>query len=698
MKKIFKLLLWLLVLILIIVFVGGFIFLKTFDLNKYKSFAENLVYEQTGRKLSLDGEAGLKISLIPTVVLRDVSLSNAPWAEPESMIEVKSVEVSMDVLPLLKKQLVINTIDLVNPKVNLAINKEGVPNWDFVPVNASNKQNVAKSGAGDKSSVSAAKTAAALGIVAKHLQIEKGVIVYNDLQSGNVSNVKINSLNLLSAGMDDNINLDFAVEYNGEVISGKAQVGSINSVLQNYSDFPVKADVKAFGVTVQADLKANNLLQDVSFLGNLKVSNPSGNFNAPNIKLDTDVSGSLKEIKAVINQLNVAGNVVKGMATVDLEQAKPFIDVNLSSNLINLQTLTMPVKTSFVLPLMPSAYAASFVPDTTVDLKALNSVNAKAKLDVGQLIIDDNFSVENLNLSAVLKDGVLNLKPIKLQTGGGTINAEASINVNGNVFDVDLTGKNIVLQNMLKQLALSDNSSFGIKSGGDTNVRIKLSGKGATVRKMVESLNGQVIAVVGESKIQTGSLKFLSGNFITQILNSLNLKTAQDMSLKCAVVRSDIAGGKAQFPKGIVFNAKQMVIVGDGTLNLENDKLNFMLHPFNNRLTDTNIAQAITSLLKISGTVQNPKITLDNSSVIKNVVGVAAAGPAYLGSQVLLDGDTSPCYTALQKTEYQNMFSAPSGAKATGQGIYQGTNELINDSVELLTDKAKDVLKMFKKK
>lgn len=53
MKKFFKFI-GILFLVLIVALVGGgYYFIKNFDLNKYKSYAEDLVYKETGRKLAL---------------------------------------------------------------------------------------------------------------------------------------------------------------------------------------------------------------------------------------------------------------------------------------------------------------------------------------------------------------------------------------------------------------------------------------------------------------------------------------------------------------------------------------------------------------------------------------------------------------------------------------------------------------------
>ena len=103
-----KWLLGIVLLLVVVVVVGGYVFLKTFDLNKYKSYAEKIVYEQTGRKLAVKGDASLGVSLIPTLIINDVSLSNPSWAKNPQMAEIGSLELKFSLLPLLKKQVVVD--------------------------------------------------------------------------------------------------------------------------------------------------------------------------------------------------------------------------------------------------------------------------------------------------------------------------------------------------------------------------------------------------------------------------------------------------------------------------------------------------------------------------------------------------------------------------------------------------------------
>lgn len=725
MFKFIKILFTALFTIIIVAAVAVVVFIKTFDLNKYKPMIEKLVYDQTGRQLTLKGDAGLKISLIPTVVVNDISLSNAPWAANKNMVEAQSVEVSVSVLPLLHKEVVINNVNLVKPQIYLEKNKDGAANWEFSAPVADQKPDNESVKTSKEVTVQPEAVAAApilAGIFAKSFTISDASLIYDDKQASSLTNLTVNSFELTSESMDSNVNIAFDVVYNGEDITGTAVVGSINSLLQKAKEYPVKADVKAFGASAQVDAVLYDLFGDLSFKASLQANNPLGNFSAPEVTVDTDVSGNLQKITSVIKSLNVNGNVIFGTINADLSQAKPYVKADLQSKLINVETLTLTTKkTALAFNLIPAAQAAQFVPATPLDLQSLNLVNADAKLQISQLIVNKNLQVNDVVFSASLKNGVLTVNPLKLTAGDGQINGTLSVNGNNNNINVDVVGQNVILQNLWKELAVSDNKTFGIISGGKTNVKVKLSTKGTTLRQLAENIDGQVIAIVDKSVMQSGELKYLTGNFVSQLLKTLKLEKKQkNLELSCAVVRGDIKQGNVNFPKGIVFNSPQVMIVSNGTVNLKNDKIDLTISPFSGNLSDTNIAQAISSLVKIAGTIESPKIAIDESAVIKNIIGVATTGPAFLGSQLVLDVDPAPCYTALKGTEYQNMFPAPSGMKASSQQMYQDTGKAISDgvtmigdtakdgakaagdaateSIDMLTNTAKDVFNMFKRK
>ncbi|MBR6409389.1 MAG: AsmA family protein [Alphaproteobacteria bacterium] len=681
--------------------IGLVIFISQFDLNEYKPQIEKLVYDQTGRKLELKGDIGIKISLVPTLETKDVVLENAAWAGKKAMVEIKEADVTLGILPLLNKKVEIEEINIIEPVVNLSMNTDGTGNWVFEkpaaeeaqenkeqssekPQNAEIKEEPSKS-------VDAAAAPLLAGFVAKKLYIENGVLNYEDLKSKSKTNLKITLLELASEDMDSQVNLKYDVNYNGQDIKGTAIGDSITTLLKN-EPYKVVLSTKAYNANLKANAKLEDLMGDLKFNVSADILSPNGNFSLPKTSLIADVKGSLKQMSAAISKLDLGGNVITGNFNINLEGKKPAINGNIKSDLINVQTLKAEEKTA-MFSVVSVAAAASFVPNEKLDLSALNELTANIGFDVKKLILNEDISLDNLKGTADIKNGILNIKPFSFVAGGGNVSGNASIEAKNNALVINLDGKDIVAQNFLKSLDPKNESTFGFKSGGKTDLHIALKSSGETYPNIVENLDGQVLLVVGQSQLQAGALKYLKGGFISQLLSALSIEAKDPkMSLKCAVLRADFKDGKAKLPKGIVFDSKKMMVVGDGDVNLKNDKINISIKPFNGNLTDTNIAQAISSLVKISGTVSKPSIAIDTASVVKNVVGVAMTGPAFIGSQLLLDADQAPCYTALKNTVYKDMFEAPTGVKAGAQNVYQGTSDLVEGGINLITGTAGNVV------
>jgi hypothetical protein len=190
-----------------------------------------------------------------------------------------------------------------------------------------------------------------------------------------------------------------------------------------------------------------------------------------------------------------------------------------------------------------------------------------------------------------------------------------------------------------------------------------------------------------------GNIGVLKGDVVSQLLHTLNITKGNDeLNMNCAVVRADFKDKKAFFPNGIVVNADKFTIVADGNINLSNDGLSISIKPFAGKLTETNIAKALSSLVKLTGTIKNPKIGVDSANAIKTIVGVTTVGPVYLGAQMLLENDGSPCYTALAGTGYENRFPQPKNVvQSTGEDV----GKILNDSVGSVKDTTKSLINLL---
>lgn len=705
--------------LVLILGISAYIFVRNFDLNQYKSYVEDLATKQLGRKLVINGNASVGISLLPTLVVENVELANASWASQPQMVKVKSLDIQLSLLPLLHKQVVIDKLVLDQPKIYLEIAKDGKANWDFgtpaqkvdvekvlqennVALTSEKQEVIAK-----VNSESANPAAAALaGFAAKNVLVENGLVEYVDGKSAETLNLQIKRFNLSEESMDDDIAIKFDVVFNGQVISGMADLGSLNTLLDGQKSYPFSAALKAFGADLKANGTAENIMDNPKFAADVNLYNPAGNMGAPETTLKAHVTGDSKKVKADIALLNIVNNMVTGRVSADIAGKIPSINADLRSDKINLQNFSSNSNFAFEIPsLIGSAQASPLVPNTTVPYTDMTKVNAVVNLDIKKLVIQPGLEANNVIAKANLQNGLLKINPLQLNFGGGAIAGDLTVNANTKTVNINLNSSNVLLQNLYQEFQASGPGDFGVLSGGNTDLKVTLNASGATYRQLVQALNGQVIAIVNKSVVQTGNISFLTGNFVSQLLNALPFvqQGNEKINLQCAVVRADIGSGKAVFPKGIAVDSNQFKLVSDGNINLINDKIDFDIRPFSGKVVDTNVVQALSSFIKVRGTIENPKIAIDDKAALKSVVGVALTGPAYLGSK-LVDADPAPCYTALKGTAYQDKFPGPSKTQSATQDVYNGASDVVDTGVDAvkgtvkeLKNTAKDILNIFKK-
>lgn len=729
MKRFFKYVSMAVVFVLIAGAVAGYIFIRNFDLNQYKKYAEELVYKQLGRKLSINGEANVGISLIPTLEVNDVELANPSWASQPQMVKIQQLEIKLALLPLLKKEVIIDKINLIQPEIYLEKAADGKASWDFAadkPADAAQTkvelpEAVARTKADEANNENREQLAEKIkqagdvnpvlgvvaGFAARQVNIENGLVQYRDLKAKSLTNLRINSVAMSAESLDSNLRASFDLVYDGQVIKGQTTLGSINQFFDAKQPFPVKLDASAYGVQLNLDGSVTDAMNNPRFAFNTNVYNPAGNFNAPETTLKAAVSGTDKNVTADISALNVVNNLITGKISADIAAKVPYVKANLQSAKIDLTTLQQNKPMAFAFPeLISSAQASAMVPDTPVPYSVLKSVNADAVLNVKKLIIDQAMSAENIQMTVKLNNGVLAVNPLKLDFGGGDIDANLQVNAANQSIVLKLDSKNILLQNLHKEFLVENANDFGIRSGGQTDIFADVTARGATYRQLVQNLGGQVIAIVNKSEVQTGALNFMTGNVLTQVLNMINLNVTKNpkIDLACAVVRTDLSGGKAIFPESIAIQSPQITLVSNGQVNLINDKIDFSITP-SLGIKDANVAQALSSFIKVKGTIDKPQIALDDKQALQTIVGVAVTGPAFLGSQLVMESNSAPCWTALKGTRYADRFPAPSKAATATQDAVKDTKQLVKDtgkavekSVRDLRDGAKDILNMFKGK
>ena len=682
--------------IIIILAIGGYVFVRNFDLNRYKSYIEDIVNRETGRTLKMNGEAKLGISFIPTLVINDVELSNPEWAVNPQMVKLQKLEIKAAILPLLKGRIVIDKLILQQPEIYLETAADGQKNWEFTQMQSNSK--AAAAGVRKEQKVKSGGTmAAAAGLVAKQVELQNGIISYFDAKSGKTTQVLINDINLEIPEQDGPLNLSVDAELDEQKIVAEIEADNLASLL-NEGRLNFVAEVKALQVSAALTGAVEDVLESPRYAVEGNIYNPAGNFGAPETSLEMRVDGDVYSADINIQNLSIATNVITGTASVDWSKSRPQVKADLNMPSFDVNSLKAKAVSSLVpFSLIKEAQALEMVPNDKIPYEYLNMVDAVLNVKAGKLMLADDVNLTDIVLAARLQGGVLDVSKLDFGLGSGEITATAAINAATQAVKLNLRSNGLKLQDLHAPLATGANGSMQILSGGSLDIMADLSSSGATYRRLSENLDGQVIAIVDKSEIKTGRLEWLASNIFTKVLQLLKVDTNKNtnMDVACAVVRADFGKGQATFPSGIVFNGSKLQVVGSGSINLVNDKIDFTIAPTLNKLADGNIAQALASFVKLEGTLEKPKVGIDTRSALTTIVGTVASGGAYLGSEILLNGSDSPCYTALAGTAYASRFPKPSGVKAATKDAYQDVNKTAKDAVKGLEDAAKDILGAF---
>ncbi len=113
------------------------IILATFNPNDYKQKLSDLVLEKKGRTLKLAGD--IKLNFWPKIGADLGKISLSEQQSTQQFAAIDGVKVSLALLPLLKKQFIVDTIYLDGVKANIVKHKDGSTNFDDLLTNNDEK-------------------------------------------------------------------------------------------------------------------------------------------------------------------------------------------------------------------------------------------------------------------------------------------------------------------------------------------------------------------------------------------------------------------------------------------------------------------------------------------------------------------------------------------------------------------------------
>ena len=301
-------------LILLVLLVLAF-FAATFNPNDYKDDIIKLVKDKKDRTLTIDGDIGLTFWPKIGADLGKISLSG--HKSNTEFASVNSVKVALEVMPLLKKQLVVDTVYIDGAKANIIKYKDGSTNFDDLLTKEEESETI-------KFDVDG-------------VNITNSAINYSDEGSG--SNYQISAFNMTSGhfALAEPVDLetDFNINANQPVVDAKVALKG------NFLADPANKHYQVKGLDTHItgdmlggtgmDIKMNGDVdakpEQLEFLvdglqlvasGKFDGSTQSVNLNAPAITIAKNEVDS-KKVTVSFAQENTGGNLKANMVLADMK-------------------------------------------------------------------------------------------------------------------------------------------------------------------------------------------------------------------------------------------------------------------------------------------------------------------------------------------------------------------------------------------
>lgn len=611
--------------LIVLIVAAAFIVPPLVPLDAYKAKIAAAVKQATGRDLRISGS--VHFSLLPSLALEanDVALSNLPGSASPNMIQLKTLDVDLKLLPLLHGAVAIDRLQLIDPAIALEVDKNGHPNWAFAP---SPTTPTAPSHAPAPAASNSSSGFPSLSFA--DISIVNGQVSYFDQRTGEkrlLSNVNM-QLSLPSfAG-------PFAAKgsavWNGKKATvtlnvaapGSLQAGGTSPVTISLTAAPIDFNFQgdATGATLSrldgmAKLTVPSVRGLAQWLG-VPFNPPGTGFErlaingkitkAPSKIAFTDAALALDSIKAT------------GAVTLDSSGARPYISGRLNVDKLDVNPYLASVQGSAPTSPPPSgatpstSAAPSAAPpaksggwsDAPIDFSALKAVNADFDLSANAIIYR-KIEIGRSALALHLKNGRFeaDLTNMTLYEGKGQGKFVADGSGAVPAVSADFNLSDVAVQPLLR-----DATGFN-RLIGKGSLALNVAGRGKSEREIIGALNGKGSLALANGKISGVNLVAFMKNLASTVTGSQSGANETDFGSLT---------GTYTITNGILHNndlklvSPELPMTGAGSVDLPLRQVNYKLTP--------SIAGVVAVPVDITGAWDNLSYRPDVSGLAKGLM------------------------------------------------------------------------------
>ena len=181
----------------------------------------------TGRDLTVAGDARVVLALPPRVVLTDIAFGNAPWASTPKMIEAQRLDLTVELLPLLRGSVSCRVSHWWVPSIALETDGAGRANWQFETAPGA-------SPAAPRTTARGLPAALVIG----NVEVSDGMITYRDGPKSPVTTITVRELALQPRTLAGDLEVRFAGAVGDLPLDVEGRVGPIAAIIARRWPYP----------------------------------------------------------------------------------------------------------------------------------------------------------------------------------------------------------------------------------------------------------------------------------------------------------------------------------------------------------------------------------------------------------------------------------------------------------------------------
>jgi AsmA protein len=464
--------------------------------NHFKPQIEHAVKEKTGRELTLHGD--IHLSVFPSIRLRlgKTELSNARGFGKRPFARVKSVDISVALLPLLHKQIIIRKVELDGVELNLARDRHGRNNWDDMVRAAQRSSGTRKQVPASRTSPAAAAAALANFRIDDGIDIQNATFRWDDARAR--QSYLIDRLALRTGAIAPDKPIDLHLSF--DLRSGKPVLRTPVDLRSRLTLNPQRQTLRAQDtrleigpLTAHADLRGEHLLERPVVRGTVSINEFSParlmeRLGVHYTPVDSDALGraSMKtDVRATPDavfldklHLKLDDSSVTGSASAHFASL-PAIDFNLKLNGIDLDRYLPKAKGG------KKTGAGRAAAPLVVPIPLVKKLNLHGTAHIGKLTA---FGIRSTDIAVRIaaNNGFATLGPNTAKLYGGRYLGNTTVDVRHGAprFTMDERLNGVQLGGLLKDTGIFDRFS------GIGDVHAKLNARGMDSRDILHSLNG----------------------------------------------------------------------------------------------------------------------------------------------------------------------------------------------------------------